>query len=216
MNFFPGIGKENWEGEKPTAGGARAAESCLRYSPPKSYPASSSRPAPPCPLPHPIYCLFAPPLLWSARHHFALCSAHSLLLFRPALQLRSRVPSSRFGAGFLILGSLRIFSSSTMWRGRQGRLRPVGCVVEELRCQRREREAGAGGQGRREDTGGGTVAPPLRRSAVVWRMVWQSGIDEAPGWQTGVLDVPPTFSRLLCPQHCGRRGGSSSWSVRGC
>ncbi|XP_022348912.1 transmembrane and coiled-coil domain-containing protein 6 isoform X1 [Enhydra lutris kenyoni] len=28
-----------------------------------------------------------------------------------------------------------------MWRGRQGRLRPVGCVVEELRCRRREREA---------------------------------------------------------------------------
>jgi len=28
-----------------------------------------------------------------------------------------------------------------MWSGRQGRLRPVGCVVEELRCRRREREA---------------------------------------------------------------------------
>ncbi|XP_045650460.1 transmembrane and coiled-coil domain-containing protein 6 isoform X2 [Ursus americanus] len=28
-----------------------------------------------------------------------------------------------------------------MWSGRQSRLKPVGCVVEELRCRRREREA---------------------------------------------------------------------------
>lgn len=38
-----------------------------------------------------------------------------------------------------------------MWSQRHGRLRPVGCGVEELRRRRREREAGAG---RRGNTGG--------------------------------------------------------------
>lgn len=162
LSFFPGIGKERIGKEKYQSEAERVLPSAAQVQPRLGF-----RPAPPCPYPTPFYSPFAPPLLRSARLHFALCSAHSHL-FRSALRLRgpSRLLGSR--TGFLALGSVRLFFGSAMWSGRQSRLKPVGCVVEELRCRRREREAGAEGQGRREDAGGGTVAAPLWRSGVVW------------------------------------------------
>lgn len=177
LSFFPRTGKEK----------NRAVRLCVSSWLQRSYSASSFRSAPPCPCPTPFYSPFAPPLhrslpplsppcstAWSRllappRLLFAPCSAHSHLLFRQALRLRGACHLLGSWSALLAFCFGRILSRPTMWSGRQGRLRPVGCVVEELRCRRREREAGAGEQGRRQDARGGYGGRDRIRRLPGWR-----------------------------------------------
>uniref|UniRef100_A0A8C9BRL4 Transmembrane and coiled-coil domains 6 n=1 Tax=Phocoena sinus TaxID=42100 RepID=A0A8C9BRL4_PHOSS len=50
------------------------------------------------------------------------------------------VPSSRL-LGPVASSLVQVYSSSSMWSRQRGRLKPLCCGVEELRCRRREREA---------------------------------------------------------------------------